>query len=234
MSWPAHSLRAAQASTAPLPVALIAFCCSQPQVSPRPMQAFLCHTLPSFPLLHSCMLRCPACGQQHAAVTDAAACCFLHPASRLTAVKHRDCLAGCCHRSYAFRDHHHLIRMQGQQARIVSWNTCLAWLVTSSALCSGVQTAKVLVWTERLAILRGLSMWEAALALGLDVYDAAQASSAHSPKPAARGFTWKCEGHGAAAHGIASRLMQILLSFLDSAVRQRAVAEETDAAQVHA
>ena len=90
--------------------------------------------------------------------------------------------------------------------------------------------SRVLQWGERLAVLRGLSMWQAALALGLACLAAAQGAGHSSPA----GMVWRCEGRGASPEAVMGRMTQLLLSFLDAAVRQRPASSAEDAAQVPA
>ena len=82
----------------------------------------------------------------------------------------------------------------------------------------------MLQWQERLAVLRGLSMWEAALALGLAILAAAQGGLEAG---SLNKVLWRCEGKGAATEAVASRMTQTLLSFLDWAVRAPAPDDDT-------
>ncbi|KAK9788705.1 hypothetical protein WJX73_001767 [Symbiochloris irregularis] len=104
---------------------------------------------------------------------------------------------------------------------------------TDRLLClttQGMVTARMLGWQERMAVLRGLSMWEAALSLGLSIFAAAQGSaeetiptnsdggSQNGASAVPRGgpkAAWRCEGSGAATEGVIGRLVQSLMSLLD-------------------
>lgn len=82
-----------------------------------------------------------------------------------------------------------------------------------------MQVARVMQWQERMATLRGLSMWEAALAMGLAILAAAQSSLEAGGTPHNQAV-WRCEGRGAAVDAVAARMTQTLLSFLEWAVRE--------------
>lgn len=98
---------------------------------------------------------------------------------------------------------------------------------------AGVQAARVLQWQERLAVLRGSSMWEAALGLGLQLLAAAQGQGqVPAAAPQSIQTLWRCEGRAAPVEAVAARLVQLLLSYLEAVVSPRAGASAEDEAQV--
>ncbi|KAA6422788.1 MAG: hypothetical protein FRX49_07323 [Trebouxia sp. A1-2] len=83
---------------------------------------------------------------------------------------------------------------------------------------SGVHSARLLSWQERLAALRELLVWDHALWLGLRIYTAPRPPHTKAGTPTAALSVWMEEGKGADPAAVAAALVALLLAYLDLAL----------------